>query len=152
MAYGSLLQERRRALHAQIVEVLETLAGDRQDEQVDRLAHHALRGEVWDKALPYCRQAGAKAHAGSAYREAVGCFEQALEALAHLPPDRPTLEQAVDLRCDLYHGAAAAWHNMSRCSRTCVPRKRSPKGWRITAAWDSVYRRLANALRQMQRL
>ena len=98
VAYGSLLQERRRTLHAQIVDVLETLAGDRQDEvasgrspeQVDRLAHHALRGEVWDKALRYYRQAGAKALARSAYREAVMCFEQALEALARLharPPN-----------------------------------------------------------------
>ena len=58
VAYGSLLQERRRALHARIVEALEALAGDRVAEQVERLAHHALRGEVWDKALAYCRQAG----------------------------------------------------------------------------------------------
>jgi predicted ATPase len=41
VAYGSLLQERRLALHAQIVEALETLAGDRRDEQVDLLAQHA---------------------------------------------------------------------------------------------------------------
>ena len=61
VAYGSLLQERRQALHARIVEALETLAGDRQDEQVDRLAQHALRGQVWDKALLYCRQAGVRA-------------------------------------------------------------------------------------------
>ena len=103
VAYGSLLQERRRALHAQIVAALETLAGDRLDEQVDILAQHAMRGQVWDKALTYCRQAGAKALAGSAYRAAVGYFEQTLEALAHLPPERPTLEQAVDLRGDLYN-------------------------------------------------
>ena len=102
VAYGSLLQERRQALHAQIVDALETLAGDRRDEQVDRLAQHALRGQVWDKALRYCRQAGARARARSAYREAVGCWEQALEALAHLPTDRTTLEQAIDLRCELY--------------------------------------------------
>ena len=50
-------------------------------EQVERLAHHALRGEVWDKALAYCRQAGEKALARSAHREAVGYFEQALSAL-----------------------------------------------------------------------
>ena len=55
------------------------------DEQVERLAHHALRGEVWDKALTYCRQAGEKAMARSAYREAVASFEQALSALPHLP-------------------------------------------------------------------
>ena len=103
VAYSSLLQERRRALHAQIVAALETLAGDRLDEQVDILAQHAMRGQVWDKALTYCRQAGAKALAGSAYRAAVGYFEQTLEALAHLPPERPTLEQAVDLRGDLYN-------------------------------------------------
>src|SRR5262249_30163421 len=72
VAYGSLLQERRRALHAQIVTALEALAGDRLTEQVERLAHHALRGEVWEKALAYCRQAGEKTMAQSAYREAVG--------------------------------------------------------------------------------
>ena len=43
---------------ARIVEALEALAGERLAEQVDRLAHHALRGEVWGKALAYCRQAG----------------------------------------------------------------------------------------------
>ena len=85
VAYGSLLLERRRVLHGRIVEALETLAGDRVAEQVERLAHHALRGEAWDKALVYCRQAGERAMARSAYREAVGSFEQALSALPHLP-------------------------------------------------------------------
>jgi predicted ATPase len=61
VAYSSLLQERRRVLHARIVEALEALPGDRVAEQVERLAHHALRGEVWDKARLYCRQVGAKA-------------------------------------------------------------------------------------------
>ena len=98
VAYETLLQERRRALHARIVETLEALAGDRLAEQVERLAHHALRGEVWDKALVYGRQAGEKAVARSAYREAVGSFEQALSALKHLPETRDTCEQAFDLR------------------------------------------------------
>jgi tetratricopeptide (TPR) repeat protein len=101
VAYGGLLHERRRALHARIVEALEALAGDRVAEQVERLAHHAVRGEVWDKALAYCRQAGEKALARSAYREAVGSFEQALSALAHLPETRDTREQAIDLRLAL---------------------------------------------------
>jgi len=38
VAYSTLLHERRRTLHAQIVEALEALAGDRQAEQVERLA------------------------------------------------------------------------------------------------------------------
>jgi tetratricopeptide (TPR) repeat protein len=109
VAYGGLLQERRRALHARIVEALEALAGERVTEvasgqspdQVERLAHHALRGELWAKALVYCRQAGEKAIARSAYREAVGDFEQALSVLPHLPETRETREQAIDLRLAL---------------------------------------------------
>ena len=101
VAYGSLLQERRRALHARIVRVLEGLSPDRLAEQVDRLAHHASRGAVWDKALAYGQQAGARAAVRSAYREAVGYFEQALVALTQLPECRDTLEQAIDLRCEL---------------------------------------------------
>ena len=101
VAYGSLLQEQRRTLHTRIVEAIEALAGDRVAEQVERLAHHALRGEVWDKALTYFWQAGVKAEARSANREAVVCFEQALVALPHLPESRKTIEQGLDLRLDL---------------------------------------------------
>ncbi len=95
VAYGSLLQERRRALHARIVEAIEQF-------YPDRLAHHAFRGEVWEKAARYLRQAGEKAAARSAYREADARFEQALAALAHLPEARERLEQAIDLRLHLY--------------------------------------------------
>jgi DNA-binding winged helix-turn-helix (wHTH) protein/tetratricopeptide (TPR) repeat protein len=98
VAYGSLVQGRRRVLHARIVEALEILVGDRPGDQVERLAQHALRGEVWDKALVYCRQAGEKALACSAHREAVGYFEQALAALPHLPESRDIRAQAIDLR------------------------------------------------------
>jgi tetratricopeptide (TPR) repeat protein len=109
VAYGSLLLERRRVLHARIVEAIEALAGDRgaevaagrSPEHVERLAHHALRGEVWDKAVSYCRQAGENAIARSAYRVAVGYFEQALSALPHLPEQHETIEQAIDLRLAL---------------------------------------------------
>ena len=101
VAYQSLLQERRRALHARIVDAIERLYPDRLAEQVDRLAHHASRGEVWNKAFTYLRQAGDKAAARSANREAVAWYEQALVALPHLPQSRETLEQAIDLRFDL---------------------------------------------------
>ena len=40
--------------------------------------------------------------ARSAHREAVGYFEQALSALSHLPDQRTTREQAIDLRLALY--------------------------------------------------
>jgi class 3 adenylate cyclase/tetratricopeptide (TPR) repeat protein len=103
VAYSGLLQERRRGLHTRIVEALEAPTGNRLAEHVERLAHHALRGEMWDKALTYCRQAGDKAIAQSAYREAAGYFEQALRALPHLPETRDKREQAVDLRFVLHN-------------------------------------------------
>jgi class 3 adenylate cyclase/tetratricopeptide (TPR) repeat protein len=107
VAYGSLLHERQRALHARIVDAIETLYSNRLIEQVERLAHHAARGEVWAKALTYLRQAGAKADARSALREAASYFEQALTALAHLPDDREMREQAIDLHFNLRISLAA---------------------------------------------
>jgi class 3 adenylate cyclase/tetratricopeptide (TPR) repeat protein len=101
VAYGSLLQERRRELHARVVETIESLYADRLTEQIERLAHHAFRGEVWAKAVGYLRQAGAKAFARSANREAVAYLEQALAALAHLPESRATLGLAIDLRFEI---------------------------------------------------
>ena len=101
MAYGSLLQDRRRTLHRRIVETIERLYPDRLAEHVEQLAHHAFRGEAWEKAVTYLRQAGAKAFARSANREALAYFEQALTALTHLPETRETREQAIDVRFDL---------------------------------------------------
>jgi predicted ATPase len=100
VAYSSLLLERRRVLHARIVEALEALAGDRLTEQVERLAYHALRGEVWEKAMTR-----------SAYREAVGYFEQAFSALPHLPEQYDTREQAIDLRLDLRAALVQSGHS-----------------------------------------
>jgi tetratricopeptide (TPR) repeat protein len=101
VAYGSLLQERRRVLHARIVEALEALAGDRVGEQVERLAYHAVRGEVWDKAVTYCQQAGTRADDRAAFREAVASCEQALQALGHLPEHGDTQVLAIEIRLAL---------------------------------------------------
>jgi class 3 adenylate cyclase/tetratricopeptide (TPR) repeat protein len=101
VAYGSLLQDRRRVLHGRIVEAIERAYPDRLAEHVERLAHHAFKAETWEKAVTFLRQAGVKALARSANRDAVGWFEQALAALSHLPEARETSEQAIDVRFDL---------------------------------------------------
>jgi class 3 adenylate cyclase len=101
VTYGRLLQERRHELHARIVDAIETLYRDRLEEHIERLAHHAVRGGLQEKAVQYLRKAGLKAAARSAHREAVASFERALEALHHLPESRETLGLAVDLRFDL---------------------------------------------------
>ncbi len=83
VAYGGLLHERRRDLHARIVEVLERRSRDRVAEQVERLAHHALRGELGEKAVAYLRQAGLRA------------------ARVAYPRPRPTWSRRSELSADL---------------------------------------------------
>ena len=101
VAYNSLLVQRRKELHRVIGLAIEELYPDRLAEQYEVLAYHFSKGEEWSKALPYLRQAGAKAAARGANREAVAHLEQALVALAHLPETRETIEQAIDFRFDL---------------------------------------------------
>jgi class 3 adenylate cyclase/tetratricopeptide (TPR) repeat protein len=101
VAYTSVLHERRRALHARIVAAIETLASDRLAEQAERLAHHALRGELWEKAVAYLRQAGLRAMARAAYRDAIAHLEQALAAVRHLPETRNTTELTIDILIDI---------------------------------------------------
>ena len=101
VAYGGLLHDRQRALHARITEAIERLSPERVAEQAERLAHHALRGEVWDKAVTYLRQAGLRAMARAANREAIAHLEQALGTLRRLPEVRETTELTIDIRIDL---------------------------------------------------
>jgi predicted ATPase len=103
VAYESLLHERRRSLHARILEAIEHFYAGRLVEQTERLAHHAFLGEVWDRAVSYCRQAGARTLQRMASWESVSFFERALAALAHRPADAVERALAVDLRCDLHN-------------------------------------------------
>jgi predicted ATPase len=147
VAYGSLLLERRRGLHARIVEALEALAADRVAEQVERLAHHTLRGEVWDKAVTYCQQAGARAYDRAAFREAVASFEQALQAFDHLPESSDTRVLALDLRLALDRplDALGAY---GRCLALLGEAEALARTLNDRARQGRVLIRMANALRE----
>ena len=101
VAYAGLLGERRRTLHVAVAAAIERLHVDRLVEHVERLAHHARQGEVWDKAVRYLRQAGTKVFLRSANREAATCFEQALDALRRLPEHPDAIAESLDIRFDL---------------------------------------------------
>jgi class 3 adenylate cyclase/tetratricopeptide (TPR) repeat protein len=79
VAYGSLLHDRRRALHGQIVVAIERLHADRLSEHGDRLAHHAFRGEMWEKALHYLREMGS-----SESKPSIDAFMGGAESAGHL--------------------------------------------------------------------
>jgi DNA-binding SARP family transcriptional activator/predicted ATPase len=101
VAYDRLLRERQRALHARIANSMETLYADRLAEQVERLAHHAARGELGEKAVGYLRQAGAKAFANSAHTDALAYFTQALELLGRLAQGAARDREELSLRLSL---------------------------------------------------
>jgi DNA-binding NtrC family response regulator/tetratricopeptide (TPR) repeat protein len=101
VAYERLLPEQRRALHERILTAMEQLYPERQLEVVERLAHHAFLGGLWDRAAVYLWQAGVKALSRSANREAAATLERALAALERLPESQQRTEQAIDLRFDL---------------------------------------------------
>jgi DNA-binding SARP family transcriptional activator/predicted ATPase len=101
VAYDRLLRERQRALHARIADSMETLYADRLAEQVERLAHHAARGELGEKAVAYLSQAGAKAFANSAHTDALAYFTQALALLGTLAPGAARDREELSLRLAL---------------------------------------------------
>jgi tetratricopeptide (TPR) repeat protein len=102
VAYSSLAPEDRRTLHAGVVSTIEAQQPDQLAEQVERLAHHAWHGGLWQKAAGYLQQMGRKATTRGASHEAVAALEQALEALGHLPGAARSTT-GIDLRLDLYH-------------------------------------------------
>jgi predicted ATPase len=101
VAYSGLLRERRHELHARIVDAIESLHRERLAGEVERLAHHAVRGELREKAVHYLREAGLKAAARSAPHDARGWFEQALAVLDAVPESQSTLEQSFEIRLEL---------------------------------------------------
>src|SRR5262245_24167706 len=100
VVYTGLLERRRRKYHAASALGLLDLYAGRIDDVVELIAYHFGRGQVWDRAVTYFRQAAVKAQAKSAYREALASLEEALEALRHLPETQERLEQEIDGRLE----------------------------------------------------
>jgi class 3 adenylate cyclase/tetratricopeptide (TPR) repeat protein len=107
VTYDGMLLRHRKDLHARVMSAIEENYSDRIDEFTERLAEHALRGELWEKAAEYCYKAGQRANSRSGYREAIGFFDRALEAVGRLPRDRRTVDQAIEIRLGLRVALAA---------------------------------------------
>jgi class 3 adenylate cyclase/predicted ATPase len=84
-AYGTLLREPRRALHARIADTLESQFAEIAESQPELLAHHCTEAGLIDKAVCLWAKAGQRSLQRSALVEAVEQFKRALDQIAALP-------------------------------------------------------------------
>ena len=106
VTYRSVSPERQRILHAQVLRLLETLHSGQLEVQVEALAEHAFRAELWESAAKYLQAAGTRALARSPTRTAVDHLERAIVALDRVERRRDVLERAIDIRLDLRYALA----------------------------------------------
>jgi DNA-binding NtrC family response regulator/tetratricopeptide (TPR) repeat protein len=104
VAYESVIQDRRRALHRTIGLAIEELYADRLAEFYETLAHHFGRAEEWERALDYNERAAAKAAESFANRAVVVHCRQALAIADRLGAAVPNerrhgLEEQLALAC-----------------------------------------------------
>jgi len=84
-AYGTLLREPRRALHARIAETLERDFPEIAENQPEILARHCTDAGLIEKAAGLWGKAGQRSLERSALFEAVAQFTRALDQMATLP-------------------------------------------------------------------
>ncbi len=84
-AYGTMLREPRRALHARIAETLESQFAETAESRPEILAHHCTEAGLIEKAAGLWGKAGQRSLDRSALAEAAAQFTRALEQIATLP-------------------------------------------------------------------
>src|SRR5262249_8247828 len=101
VAYGTVLQERRKAIHERTAQAMEALYRATLDEHYSELAHHYSRSGNTEKAVEYLHLAGQQAAQRSANVEAITHLTTALELLKTLPDTRERAQQELMLHLSL---------------------------------------------------
>jgi predicted ATPase len=100
-AYGTLLQQPRRALHARIAETIESQFADMANSQPDLLARHYTDAGLIDKAASLWGKAGERSLKRSALVEAAEQLTRALAQIATLPTSPALRREQIKLQVDL---------------------------------------------------
>jgi predicted ATPase len=127
VAYTSVLQDRRKALHERTAQAIEHLYSANLDEHYSELAHHYSRSGNTEKAVEYLGLAGQQAGQRSAYAEAVNHLSTALDLLKTLPdtPERARQELTLHLALGVPLQSTKGWsapeveHIYSRARELC---------------------------------
>ena len=100
-AYGTLLREPRRALHARIAEALESQFAEIAENQPELLARHCTKAGLIEKAAGFWGKAGQRSLARSALVEAVGQLTRALDQIATLSATPALRREEINLQAAL---------------------------------------------------
>lgn len=100
-AYGTLLREPKRALHARIAETLQNLFTDMAENQPELLARHCSEARLTEKAVDLCGKAGHRSLTRSAMVEAAQQFTRALDQIVALPSTPASRRQQIKFQVAL---------------------------------------------------
>lgn len=100
VAYDSILRPQREELHRRILAALEANSPGHEDDIAEALCHHAVNAQDWVKADKYGQMAAKKAFARSAFRDAMGYFVIAMDAVDKQPASTALEQRAIDLRIE----------------------------------------------------
>jgi class 3 adenylate cyclase/predicted ATPase len=100
-AYGTLLREPRRALHARIIETLEDKFADIAENQPELLARHCTEAGLIEKAVRLWGKAGQRSLRRSALLEAVEQLTRALSQIPALPATPALRREEIELQVSL---------------------------------------------------
>src|SRR5215831_3502443 len=95
-AYGTLLREPRRALHARIAETIKSQFDEIAENQPELLAHHFGEAGLAGPACDYRMRAGDRAVSRSAYTEAIAHFSMGLKEAEKLPDAAERMRRKLD--------------------------------------------------------
>jgi class 3 adenylate cyclase/tetratricopeptide (TPR) repeat protein len=123
VAYDSILRPPREELHRRTLAALEASSVGREVDVAEALCHHAVKAKDWAKADHYGHLAAKKALARSAFRDATGYFETAMDAVEKLPASKAREQRAIDLRIEARmafspFGKTAEWLQLCRDAET----------------------------------
>ena len=100
-AYGTLLREPRRALHARIADTLESQFAEIAEHQPELLARHCNEAGLIEKAATLWGKAGQRSLAQSALSEAAAQLTRALDLIAKLPITPPRRREQLEFQVAL---------------------------------------------------
>ena len=97
VAYDSLLEHQRTALHVAAGRAIEQRYGERLDEHLERLAHHFSRAEEWRTAIRYGIRAADRAQGLSQFADGLATLDLVQDWLSHIADPRERNDLLVDV-------------------------------------------------------